>query len=73
MPYCTGDLHWGNSSVEYLAGVTIEHRGAVNARAAVDWLVEQLPSPEGLLVTGCSAGAYASLFWAANLAPIYVP
>ena len=33
----------------------------------------QLPSPATLLVTGCSAGAYASLLWAANLAPFYVP
>ena len=71
MPYCTGDLHWGNASVEYLPTVTVEHRGAVNARAAVDWMQVQLPSPQVLLVTGCSAGAYASLLWAANLAPLY--
>ena len=38
VPYCTGDLHWGNATVRYQEGVTIEHRGAVNAQAAVDWL-----------------------------------
>ena len=50
--YCTGDLHWGNASVSYLGGVTIEHRGAVNARAAVEWMQAALPSPEVVLVTG---------------------
>ena len=73
VPYCTGDLHWGNASVEYMPGVTIQHRGAVNAQSAVEWLKKHLPSPETLLVTGCSAGAYGSLMWAAKLAPIYVP
>ena len=73
VPYCTGDLHWGNATVTYQSGVTIEHRGAVNAHAAVEWMQAALPSPERLLVTGCSAGAYASLLWAARLAPFYAP
>ena len=73
VPYCTGDLHWGNATVRYQGGVTIEHRGAVNAQTAVDWLQANLPSPERILVTGCSAGSYASVFWAAKIAPFYVP
>ena len=43
VPYCTGDLHWGNATVRYQGGVTIEHRGAVNAQTAVDWLQANLP------------------------------
>jgi hypothetical protein len=73
VPYCTGDLHWGNATVRYKEGVTVEHRGAVNAQTAVDWLQANLPSPERILVTGCSAGSYASIFWAAKIAPFYEP
>jgi hypothetical protein len=73
VPYCTGDLHWGNSTITYREGVTIEHRGAVNAQTAVDWLQANLPDAERIFVTGCSAGAYASIFWAAKIAPFYVP
>tara|TARA_B100000787_G_scaffold164907_1_gene148160 strand:- start:179 stop:910 length:732 start_codon:yes stop_codon:yes gene_type:complete len=53
--------------------VTIEHKGAVNAQSAVDWMMSNLPSPEVVLVTGCSAGAYGSLFWTAKIAPFYLP
>ncbi len=72
VPYCTGDLHWGNSTVTYLPGVTVHHRGAVNAQSAVDWMQANLGSPEVVLVTGCSAGAYGSLLWAARIAPYYL-
>ena len=73
VPYCTGDLHWGNATVTYQGGVTIEHRGAVNADAAASWMQAALPTPDVLLVSGCSAGAYGSLLWGARLARTYVP
>lgn len=73
VPYCTGDLHWGNATVTYAGGVTIEHRGAVNADAAASWMQAALPTPDVLLVAGCSAGAYGSLLWGARLARTYVP
>jgi hypothetical protein len=60
LPYCTGDLHWGNKTTSY-AGMTIEHRGAVNARAALDWVYANFAAPERVLVTGCSAGGYGSI------------
>lgn len=72
IPYCTGDLHWGNASVTYMPGVTIHHNGAVNAQAAITWTLSNLPSPTAALVTGCSAGGYGSLFWAAKIAATYV-
>lgn len=53
--------------------MTVRHKGAVNALSAVEWLTSNLPSPELLFVTGCSAGAYASLLWAARLTPFYGP
>ena len=57
VPYCTGDVHIGDATTEYSPEVTIEHRGAVNARAALDHIAETYPDVEHLLVTGESAGS----------------
>lgn len=69
VPYCTGDIHWGDSVVTYSEGeedeVTINHKGAVNARAVLDWVYEGFSEPEQIMVTGCSAGAYGSALWSA--------
>ena len=70
VPYCTGDIHWGDSTTTYGEGadaITIEHKGAVNARAALDWIEENFSGPEQILSTGCSAGAYGSIMWAPYL------
>ena len=71
VPYCTGDLHWGDNDVDYLPGLTIKHRGAVNAGAAVDWMVSNFVAPKTVFVTGCSAGSYASVYWASKVAVAY--
>ncbi len=74
IPYCTGDVHWGNATRTYGTGAeafTIHHRGAVNVQAALDWLYASLPSPEKVFVTGCSAGAYGSVLWSAYLREHY--
>ena len=74
IPYCTGDIHWGDSTVTYGEGdaaVTIEHKGAVNARAALDWVEEGFSAPENIFVTGCSAGAYGSIMWTPTLLEAY--
>jgi hypothetical protein len=66
IPYCTGDIHIGNASVTYGAGddaFEIQHKGSVNASAALDWLYENVDDPEKVFVTGCSAGSYGSAFW----------
>jgi hypothetical protein len=68
VPYCTGDLHIGNADVQYSDTLSIRHRGYNNARAVLDWAVAQLPAPPRLLVTGCSAGSYGSIFWGAEIA-----
>ena len=69
IPYCTGDVHWGNASQTYNEGVpgevSIEHKGAVNARVVLDWIYENFATPEQFFVTGCSAGSYGSLAWSA--------
>jgi hypothetical protein len=63
VPYCTADIHWGNATVKY-GSATIQHKGAVNARAALDWTFKNVPAPEQVFVTGCSAGAYGAAMWA---------
>ncbi|AKT39798.1 pectin acetylesterase-family hydrolase [Chondromyces crocatus] len=70
IPYCTGDIHWGDNVQTYGQGekaVTIRHKGAVNVRAALDWVYRELRAPEKIFVTGCSAGGYGSIWWAPEL------
>jgi hypothetical protein len=64
VPYCTGDIHWGDNAVDYeLNGNTlhIEHRGAVNARVVEKWARDHFVLPDEVLVTGSSAGAYGAI------------
>jgi hypothetical protein len=75
--YCTGDIHWGDNVKTYPAAmptdmpVTINHKGAVNASAVLDWVYAQFPSPQKVFVTGCSAGGYGSIFWAPQVQKHY--
>ena len=72
IPYCTGDIHWGNAEVDYgaAAGV-IQHKGAVNAQAVMDWVKENFSAPESIFVTGCSAGAYGAIGWAPRIIEMF--
>jgi hypothetical protein len=68
VPYCTGDVHWGNADTDYGSGedkFTIHHRGYVNALSAIGWVQNELPDPTKIAVTGCSAGGYGSIVWSA--------
>jgi hypothetical protein len=74
LPYCTGDIHWGDNVATYGSGeeaITINHKGAVNTRAVLDWVYESFSKPEQVLVTGCSAGSYGSVMWAPHVAEHY--
>jgi hypothetical protein len=67
VPSATGDVHWGDARVRYRSGsqhVDIEHRGFVNAMAAVRWAFRHVPDPRSVLVTGCSAGSVGSAAFA---------
>jgi hypothetical protein len=69
IPYCTGDIHWGDSDTTYqpegdAPEITIHHRGQTNTRAVLDWVYENFSAPERIFVTGVSAGAYGSIGWA---------
>ncbi len=67
IPYCSGDLHWGNATRSYQSPsgtqFTIHHKGAANTAAVLNWVKERLPEPIRVHVNGCSAGSYGSIFW----------
>ena len=72
LPYCTGDVHWGNALGVYDDGdVLVEHRGLVNARTALAWAFERYPKVKEIFITGCSAGAYGSIGHSAWIADYY--
>jgi hypothetical protein len=71
VPYCTGDVHWGDNVSTYAGNLTLNHVGAVNARAVLGWVYSQFEAPARAFVTGCSAGSYGSIFWAADVREHY--
>jgi hypothetical protein len=70
VPYCTGDWHTGSSAVTY-GDQTIHHNGYANVTAALDWAFANVPSPDQVVVSGCSAGSYASIFYTPTIARRY--
>ncbi|MCA9836394.1 MAG: hypothetical protein KC422_05745 [Trueperaceae bacterium] len=76
IPYCTGDLHMGNNTKEYVnpqnqVTYTIEHKGAVNAKSVLDWTFDTFTNPDEVFITGCSAGAYGATFWTETIKANY--
>ncbi|MFE6968350.1 pectin acetylesterase-family hydrolase [Isoptericola sp. NPDC057653] len=57
---CTGDAHLGDATQEYAPGLTVEHRGAVNGRAALDHLAATYPDATDVVVIGKTAGSVAA-------------
>lgn len=70
IPYCTGDIHWGDAEKQYSPELTIQHKGFVNAQTVLQWVYEHY-DPEQILVTGCSAGAYGAIGHSAWIAQHY--
>ncbi len=64
VPYCTGDVHIGDSTTEYAPGLTIQHKGYVNGTAALDHLAATFPRATQVVVVGESAGSVASPLYA---------
>jgi hypothetical protein len=66
LPYCTGDVHIGNSSVTYVdptgaqPPLAWKHSGYKNTLAAANHARTLFPSVQKLLVTGYSAGGTAT-------------
>lgn len=63
IPYCTGDLHFGNNDAVYTFNSTtktIHHKGRKNVEAFLARIAATLDKPERVLVTGSSAGGYGA-------------
>ena len=58
VPYCTGDVHAGNLTKDYGNGIVIEHKGFVNASAALNDTVARFAEAGTVVVAGSSAGAF---------------
>lgn len=74
VPYCTGDLHWGDSTQRYTGftgSYTVQHRGARNAAAAANWAFENVPAASQVAVAGCSAGGYGAILWSSHILARY--
>lgn len=75
VPVCTADIHTGDAVIDYenAAGekYTMYHKGFVNATAAIDWTVENVAAPTDVVMAGCSAGAYGSIFHAPRVIDTY--
>lgn len=64
VPYCTGDVHLGNATHDYGGGVVVQHKGFVNASAALTAMRDLFPSLQRLMVAGESAGSIPSPLFA---------
>ncbi|MEC7975271.1 MAG: pectin acetylesterase-family hydrolase [Pseudomonadota bacterium] len=76
-PYCSGDVHIGSSDTVYPGltpeqqPLTIHHQGRANMQAVLDWTYANVSKPKQIFVTGSSAGAIPSPFYAALIADHY--
>ncbi len=64
VPYCTGDVHAGDSVGEYVSvasTVVWNHHGYRNLQAAVGRMATEVAPPAQVVVAGSSAGGFGSL------------
>lgn len=79
IPYCTADVHIGNSVSVYSVGegddmgdpLTIYHNGYKNAMYVLNWVYDNFDAPSDIFVTGSSAGSIPSPFYTALIAEEY--
>ncbi|NTU62573.1 MAG: hypothetical protein HGB05_04035, partial [Chloroflexi bacterium] len=75
VPYCTADVSTGSRDQTYtdVLGLqeTLRHQGYVNAQAVLQWVQDNHVAPERVVVTGSSAGALGSIFFAETIMSHY--
>lgn len=71
IPFCTGDVHVGDATVDYTSALTVEHNGAVNAQSALDWTYQTYAEPSEVVVTGSSAGAIGAVYFSPQVMAQY--
>lgn len=70
VPYCTGDIHIGDTSTRYLT-IGIEHRGVDNSMSALNWAFSNFSTPQQIVIAGTSAGAYGAIYFTPLVAEQY--
>ncbi|MFN7209092.1 MAG: pectin acetylesterase-family hydrolase, partial [Aggregatilineales bacterium] len=65
--YCTGDVHVGDRTVAYTPSLSVQHKGYRNAKAALEWVYQNFPEADKVLVSGCSAGSYGAIMHANSI------
>ncbi|KAF1776084.1 Alpha/Beta hydrolase fold [Phytophthora cactorum] len=86
LPYCTGDLFVGNTQLEASESAynqalgnkqclgqnrSMHLSGYNNAKAVLDWALENFPDPKQLVVGGYSAGSLSAQLWSAKIADMW--
>ena len=75
LPYCTGDLHVGNTENVYTdekgKSITIKHNGQNNVQEGLDWIITQFGNPEKILISGDSAGGFGAMMWTPTIADAF--
>lgn len=75
IPYCSADLHLGNSSTSVWDkkgnAQTVHFNGQENVKQALDWVYQHFPNPEKVLVSGESAGGFGAMFYSKTIAQHY--
>jgi len=71
LPYCSADLHLGNSSLAVTnkkeASETVFFNGQANVKQALDWIYQHFPNPEKIMVSGESAGGFGAMIYAKTI------
>ena len=75
VPYCTGDVHIGDTIQYYGDPATarpVAHRGFRNVSAVLEWVERNLAGPfEYVTISGTSAGSYGALYYAPRIASLF--
>jgi Pectinacetylesterase len=68
VPYCSGDVHLGETTVSYGRGLTVHHDGFVNGTTAMKAVLRDFPDATDVVVIGESAGSLSAPVYAALIA-----
>ncbi len=72
--YCTGDMHTGNTQQGFTFNNSfydVNFKGYVNDSAVLNWVYSNIPVPDSVFVTGCSAGSVGAAYWSADIKAHY--
>lgn len=78
--YCTGDMHIGDAKLtndgpleegQSRISDTLHFNGYRNAMTVLDWVFENIPAPETVVISGHTSGSYGTPFYASFVADHY--